>query len=279
VSLAEEETEAGHARPEDRLLELIDERVDPQRAPVLRAFARAYLRRLAADVSEGISAEDLLAEVTGLFEFASARGDEPLAVRAFNPTREDDGYEPLGSVVETNTDDLPFLVDSVTAELEARGLKVSRLLHPIVAVERDGSGATRSVRDPRGAPHRESVMHFDLDRRLEPGQLQELERCVREVLGAVRACVRDFPAMTERLATMPKLARAGARRYSTDEVEEVVDFLAWLQRGEFVFLGARDYDFADGVVRVVPGSGLGILADESRSTFARKGGVPLSELP
>jgi glutamate dehydrogenase len=112
VSLAEE-TEAGSS-PARRLLELIDERVPADRAPAVRAFADAYLRRLTADAFEGISAEDLLAEVVSLFEFASARGDETVVVRAFNPTRAEHGYEPLGSVVETNSDDYPFLVDSAS---------------------------------------------------------------------------------------------------------------------------------------------------------------------
>jgi glutamate dehydrogenase len=276
VSLAEERS-AG--RPEDRLLALIDEEVEPDRAQAVRSFARAYLRRLASDGSDGISPDALLAEVLGLFEFACSRDGEALAVRAFNPTREQHGYEPLGSVLETNTDDLPFLVDSVSGELEARGLRVSRLLHPIVATERDGSGRIRSVRDPRGAPHRESVMHFDLDRRLGEEELAELEQAVRAVLTAVRAVVRDFPAMLERVAGMSRLARAGSVRYEPDEVEEVVDFLAWLQRGEFVFLGAREYDFTQDTISLVPGTGLGIMADETRSTFAREGGVSFSELP
>jgi len=275
VSLAEERG----ARPEDELLALIDEEVAPEKAQAVRAFARAYLRRLASDGSEGISADALLAEVLGLFEFACARNGEALAVRAFNPTREQHGYEPIGSVLETNTDDLPFLVDSVSGELKARGLQVSRLLHPIMATERDGSGRIRTVRDPRGAAHRESIMHFDLDRRLSEEELAELEQAVCGVLGAVRSVVRDFPAMLERVAGMSRLARAGAVRYEADEVEEVVDFLAWLQRGEFVFLGAREYDFTEQSISLVAGSGLGILADEARSAFGREGGVSYEELP
>jgi hypothetical protein len=51
VSLAEE-TEAGS--PAGRLLELIDARVGPDRAPAARAFASAYLRRLSGDATEGI---------------------------------------------------------------------------------------------------------------------------------------------------------------------------------------------------------------------------------
>ena len=71
----------------------------------MRAFAQAYLRRLSGDASEGIPPEQLLAEVVGAFEFASARGGEPVAVARSTPTLTEHGYEPLGSVVETNTDD------------------------------------------------------------------------------------------------------------------------------------------------------------------------------
>jgi glutamate dehydrogenase len=273
MSLAEE-TEAGPS-PAARLLELIDETQPGDKT--LPAFAQAYLRRLSGDATEGISAEDLLAEVRNVFEFASSRGEEPVAVRAFNPTRTQHGYEPLGSVVETNTDDWPFLVDSVSGELEHRGLEISRLLHPVVGVERDEQGRIASVGRAREAPHRESIMHFDLGRRLDDAELADVERCVRSVLLAVRGVVADFPAMTERVDDMVTVARAGTARYPRDEVHEVADFLEWLLQGNFVLLGAREYDFSDGTIRVVPGSGLGILRDESTSAFARP--VRLSELP
>ncbi len=273
MSLAEE-TEAGPS-PAARLLELIDETL-PGEGP-LRAFAQAYLRRLSGDGTQGISAEDLLAEVRGAFEFASARGDEPVAVRAFNPTRAEHGYEPLGSVVETNTDDWPFLVDSVSGELEHRGLEIARLLHPVIGVERDPDGRIISVGRAREAPHRESIMHFDLGRRLDEDELADVERCVRTVLLAVRGVVADFPAMTERVDDMVTVARAGTTRYPRDEAHEVADFLEWLLQGNFVLLGAREYDFSDGAIRVVPGSGLGILRDEDKSAFAKP--VPLRELP
>ena len=276
MSLAAE-TGASSERPEDRLPGLIAERAHAGSADAVRAFARAYLRRLASDASDGISDDDLAAEVIGAFAFASAREGGAVAVRAFNPTREADGYEPLGSVLETNTDDWPFLVDSVTAEIESRGLNVVRLRHPVVGIERAASGRITAVRHPRDSPRRESIMHFDLDRRLGDGQLADLESAVREVLRAVRATVADFPKMTSRVGDMAALARAGADRYPPDEVREVTDFLGWLLRGNFVLLGAREYDFAGDVIRVVPGSGLGILADEENSAYA--GGLPLADLP
>ena len=75
-------------------------------------------------------------------------------MRAFNPTLAEHGYETPGSVVETNTEDWPFLVDSVSAALRSHGLGIQRVLHPIVGVERDRTGRSRrscTRARPRGA--------------------------------------------------------------------------------------------------------------------------------
>ncbi len=275
MSLAEE-TEAGSGQSHEQLLALVEQRAPAGEGPAVRAFAEAYVRRLAADGTDGISPADLAAEVLGVYSFSSARGRAPVAVRAFNPTRERDGYEPLGSVLETNTDDWPFLVDSVSAALEARNERVARLVHPIFGVTRE-DGRIVGVGHARNAIHRESVMHFDLARRLDDAQLAELEQAVRAVLTAVRGVVSDFGAMTQRVESMIGLARNGSTRYDSDEVREAVDFLAWLLRGNFILLGARDYELKDDTYRVIPGSGLGILADEDHSAYSKP--VKLSSLP
>src|SRR6476659_388273 len=247
------------------LLDLIGERTEAERAPAVRAFAKAFLRRLAADGSVGeLPPEALLREIIGAFDFASARGAEPIAVRAFTPTLEEHGYQAAGSVVETNTEDWPFLVDSVSAALRGRGIGIHRVLHPIVGVERDADGG------------RESVMHFDLDRRLTPEQLTGLEEELRNVLSDVRATVKDFPAMADRARRMVQLAGAGAARYSDEEVDETVAFLEWLLRDNFIFLGYREYRFRDDAISVVLDSGLGILSDASGSTYAKP--VPVDSL-
>jgi len=89
------------------------------------------------------------------------------------------------------------------------------------------------------------------------------------VLLAVRSTVTDFGAMTQRVESMIGLARKASTRYDSDEVREAVDFLAWLLRGNFVLLGAREYEIRDGAARLRPGSGLGILADEDQSAFSK----------
>ena len=249
--------------------QLVQERLPPDRVETVQAFAHAYLRRLAtAADGDGPDAEALYNEVLGAFALAASRDGAPMAVRAFNPTLAEHGYEPGGSVVETNTEDLPFLVDSVSAELGARGLGIVRVLHPIVGTERSADGAIVRILHPSGAPATESVMHFELDRRLAPEDLADLEDAVRRVLADVRRVVRDFPQLRERVESVVEVAREGTARYEEDEVAEVVSFLEWLARENFIFLGARDYELVDGALRVVPGSGLGLLDDEARSAYA-----------
>jgi glutamate dehydrogenase len=255
---------------------LIDER-RPQDATAMKAFAAAYLRRLSADAAEDSSTVELFAEVAGVFDFAAARGEHPIAVRAFNPTASEHGYEHPGSVLETAAEDLPFLVDSVREEIIAEGLTVTRALHPVIGLERADDGRVTAVVHPRESTSRESIMHFDLDRRLDQAALDTLAGEVRSVLGDVRRAVLDFPALTDRGRRMVQLAGAGAARYADDEVDETVAFLEWLLADHFIMLGYREYKIADDTISVVPGSGLGILADEASSAFARP--RALSELP
>src|SRR3954464_12570334 len=137
----------------DRVVELAGD------APV-QAFARAYLRRPAAAHArdEEADPEALLAEVDGAYGLAANRAG-PVAVRAFTPSRAEHGYDTGGSVVETNTPDLPFLVDSGTAEIAAHGTAVRRPPPPIGGIERDERHRIERVVHPREAAARESIMH------------------------------------------------------------------------------------------------------------------------
>ena len=77
-------------------------------------------------------------------------------------------------MLETNTDDWPFLVDSVSAALQARGEMVARMVHPIMGVARE-DGKITAVSHARNAVHRESFMHFDLGRRLTDRELERAD--------------------------------------------------------------------------------------------------------
>ncbi|HEV8563479.1 MAG TPA: NAD-glutamate dehydrogenase [Actinomycetota bacterium] len=254
------------------LLNRIAERIPPERQDVVAAFAKAYTRRLTAEELADVDLDQLYGQVASAFAFTDSRGLHPLAVRVFNPDPEKDGYETQGTVIESNTDDSPFLVDSVSEELAARNLQTLRLLHPVIGTARDEEGRLERVMSARDASHRESVMHFEVDRRLSEAERADLEARVIRILQDVRLVVRDFEPMQQRVRHMIELARAAAVRYDTAEVGEAVDFLEWLLQLNFVLLGYREYQLMDTpegrAIAAVPNSGLGILSDTKRSTFA-----------
>jgi glutamate dehydrogenase len=264
---------AGRDRLLRELLEQVADRLPADRADVVGRFAKLYVRRLPADAAEALTAEELFGQVMGAFELADARGTDPIAVRAFNATLAGDGYASVGSIVETNTPDSPFLVDSISEELDARGLTIRLLLHPVLGIERDEAGRIVDVTAAKEAASVESVMHFEVDRHLAGAELADLEGAVRGVLADVRAAVEDFREMRQAVDRMTTAARAGTSRYEEDEVDETVAFLTWLLDDNYVFLGYREYAIEgegdERAIAVVPGSGLGILRGEDVSSFAR----------
>jgi glutamate dehydrogenase len=256
------------------LLHTIDAQVDPERREAVAAFAKAFLRRLAPEEIVESGPQGLFGLVRSAFAFADSRGTQPSIVRVFDPDEGTDGYATVGTVVQTSTDDSPFLVDSVHEELLTSGLGIRRLLHPVIGTIRDEHGRIERVMSGRDASHRESLMHFELDRRLTPAEATALGERVAAILHDVRLVVRDFEPMQERVRHMIELARAGAVRYQPQEVGEAIDFLEWLAQLNFVLLGYREYELVDidgqerSGIRAVAGSGLGILSDVQRSAFA-----------
>ena len=55
----------------------------------------------------------------------------------FNPTVAEHGWQSTHTVVEIVNDDMPFLVDSVSMEINRHGLGLHLIVHPIVSVIRD----------------------------------------------------------------------------------------------------------------------------------------------
>ncbi len=268
---------AGPARdqPLHDLERLIEERAEGERRDQLLTLARALLRRSPEARLQTIGPERLYEAVCDLLAFVAQRR-EPLAVRVVDA--------PTGtSALQVNLPDAPFIVETVREAVAVQGHSVILLLHPVLGVERDSDGRLVRFGDPRTSPARESVMNFALDALLDPEQAAALTEVTRLALSDLQLSVADHSAMIETAHRATDAARAAATRYSEDEVDEAVSFLEWLTDGHFIFLGVRDYAILEGEgeegqsIVAVPGSGLGILRDDTRTTFQSP--VPLADLP
>ena len=142
------------------LEELIASRETPPRSEHLICFARVLLGRTLHERLRTFDPEELYRQTSGLYDFADARGLQPIAVRMVESP-------PAGSALEVNLPDAPFLVDTVRAAVQGAGHSVRLLLHPIVGVERDAEGHITRIADARETSGRESVMRLELERHLD----------------------------------------------------------------------------------------------------------------
>jgi glutamate dehydrogenase len=250
------------------------------RSESLEAFARAYTRRMPDDEAPEIDGDQLNAQIRSVFRFLDERRSEAPSIRVYQPTIDLDGYEVPGSVVEIVVDDMPFLIDSVTSRLAARDHTIVRHYHPVIGTTRDGSGALVEVGPGRDADHRESVQHYELARVLTSQESAALEGELRSTLDEVAAVVQGFEPMRFAVRRMAHYVYEDGAAFDRADVEEAIAFLEWLLEDNFILLGYREYEIEDdgsGLSIVVnPESGLGILADASRSRFAEP--VPLAAL-
>jgi glutamate dehydrogenase len=256
----------------DRLARAARERVESQTADEAERFVRTYYALVSPDDMLRSRFEDLLEGALSLWSFAEQREPGRPKIRAFNPAPDEDGWTSGHSVLEVINDDMPFLVDSVTAELTRQGRNLHLIIHPVLSVGRDASGK-RTAQAGGSGSLAESYMHIELDQETDEDELEQIRQRIEMVLADVRRAVKDWQPMRRKLDEVLAELDNATLPVSREEVEESKAFLRWLDDENFVFLGYRKYrlyskdgeDFID----AEPGTGLGILRKEPLDSSQR----------
>ncbi len=262
----------------------------------MQDYLQAYYRHVAVEDLASAGPVRIAAVATAQAAFAAHRPQGRALVR-IRPAG-DASLEPAGAVLDIVTDDMPFLVDSVTMELARHGLRTQRVVHPQLRVRRDVTGTLRGVLgllDGSPSAHDEiceSWTHIEIGVLADDAEAAALTGDLQRVLGDVRVAVEDHSRMRARAVQLAEdlamsglaaaagpgaAAPAGPGAAAADGAEapaEIEALLRWLADGHFTFLGYREYDLADGpdgmILRAVPGTGLGILRHDKQasSSFA-----------
>jgi len=245
----------------------------PALKPVLEAVGKdASARDFAAALFERLSPAEIAmhpaahwaALARDALAFAGTRKPGRVSMRVFNPDMRKNGWEVPRSVLQIVNDDMPFLVDSVSIALGEQGIGVHALMHPVIAMSRDKSGKLLGV----GEGTDESVMHIETDR-LDNADAKALEKSIAGVLEDVRAGVRDWPRMREKMEDVAASLLDDPGPVPVPVLEEAREFLSWAADDHFTFLGYREYRVEkhgkEDMLVAVEGSGLGLLRDEDAS--------------
>ncbi len=245
-------------------------------AVMAEAFVRQYYRWVSPEDIADRRELDLYGAALAHFDLARRRAPGTTKVLIYNPEFEVHGWESTHTAVEVVTDDMPFLIDSIGMELNRRGFGVHVIIHPVIQVRRDGDGRLLEVL-PHGAQAdgtvAESVIHAEVARQTDPGELEELKGHLVRVIDEVRAAVTDWPEMRARVLDVVAELGTDPPPLDREEITEARAFLAWLEDHNFTLLGYRDYELSGEAGELslvsVPDSGLGILRQERGDESSR----------
>ncbi|WP_104042339.1 NAD-glutamate dehydrogenase [Arthrobacter sp. ZGTC412] len=242
-------------------------------------FFRDYYQHLAEEDARSYPADMLTARAEAHRNVASVRKPGQASVSIVD--------EEDSSVVFVVTDDMPFLVDSVNAELVRQHAAIRMVVHPLFVATRNresaalvkvnkvpshlgiSSGDTAAmpnlshlIAQGENASHMESWIAVEINRVSDEAKAALLEGLQR-VLNDVRAAVEDWPRMRQKALQIAESLDKVANPAQIAELRQAQDLLHWLDDGNFTFLGYREYDLVnvggEDVLELREDSGLGLL--------------------
>ena len=207
-------------RKEDLLTSVIArlrQKLDRKQADMGETFLRHYYRSVAPVDLINRDSLDLYGAALAHLRFGERRQPGKAKVRVYNPQIEQHGWQSTHTAIEIVTDDMPFLVDSVTMAINRLGMVIHLIIHPVLSVERDGQGMLVGIDAPGKGKNGDgrnddSFMHVEVDRQSDPARLEAIREALENALDDVRAAVDDWKPMLARVdAALEDLDRADDR--------------------------------------------------------------------
>lgn len=210
-----------------------------------------------------------------VYEFAQKK-EKPYKIRVINRAWPHEAGNAGCTVVEVIAVNVPFLIDSVTEELNERGLAIDFIVHPMMEISRK-KNVLDSVSEFNLDSHREqseAFIHIQLVRQVAASTISDLEEALDNILSDVMAATSDWRLMLAEMERIHGELLAAKLRidyddsFTEDEYIEAISLLDYLKDNHFTLLGAREYHFSGtGGTALKEQSGLGILRDDSFVIF------------
>ncbi|PAU81374.1 NAD-glutamate dehydrogenase [Halovibrio salipaludis] len=277
-----EETFSTMAEFQQKLDGALRERLPADQADRISDFAQRYFEHMPFAELVQQRFLDAYGAVLSAWEFVQQGPGQESRVWVFNPDLEKDGWESSHTVMFVLHPNIPFLIDSMRMEVNARELNIHTIHYTILNPERDGKGdlvrLNEAVKKPL-EPGEEALIVMEVDRHSDSAALSALRADVEQVLGEVRIAVSDFPHMRDKATAILDELADPPKTLSSEEVSEARAFLEWLVDDRFTFLGYDEYDFVREnrrtEIRQVPDSELGIL----RTYNERPSSIRMKDMP
>ncbi len=233
-----------HKQAAAKKIKNILDRLPKSQRTSLKTFASTFFARMHPQEVAMVDESHAAYVMQGVTDFIATRKPGRPKIRISSPDPRKAGFVHQRLIVEVLGDDMPFLVDSLTAEIKRQGFIIHETMHPILHVERDSKGKLKRLAEEEGKhTTRESLIVFVLSA-LPDGMMEaQLKGDLLGVLQYIRHAVVDWKPLLAQLDRVVEYVASLEKGVDLAERDEAVDFLTWLGHNNFVFLGYIEYDF------------------------------------
>lgn len=207
----------------------------------LITFARKVFELVPEDEMKQELLDDIAAFIRSLWSFFQQVEPGEPKIKVFNPELEKDGWNYPHTLIFILQRDMPFLVDTITIELNRQGLGIQAVNSTVLYVSRDDTGTLEAAMT-EDATHREALIFFQVDCFSGDEARQQLFAELASVLADVEVVTDDYRPILDTMDGIIEEARENTPGFANDEQKEFVAFLEWLRGGHFTFLGYTRFD-------------------------------------
>ncbi len=263
----------------DQVIAYVDEHYESSDLESFNKFIRIFYSQSPYEELKQREIRDLAGLVQCNWQLLQTREPGEIKISMIDSDLESDGWQTHGLSIAVLCQDAPFLVDTIRLEINKINLPINLIIHVGgMVVERDKQGnlidfdffRRYDTKQSIEAPILFEVQAFP-DEELQISIASRLECVIKDALLAVR----DWQLMRLRMSDAMKKIEVNKEFYQkANDIKESTAFLKWLLEDNFIFLGARDYivegEGSDQCLKLVSGSGLGVLSNEEKSQIVRK---------
>ena len=259
---------------------------DAEQYPCFVEFLQNYMTTFCLEEWLGRELNDLYYACKGFFLFLSQNHKRIGRVRVFNPSLDEDGWLCGRTVVLVTCLDSPFLVDSIRIVLSQSELPIHIIKSTVFNVGRGDKGELNSislsrnnlvqvVKEPGALPltksaqknrskndqsagqgekevfQKEALIYFEVNALALGDARHDVKVAIEQLLVDIHRVVKGYSDIVCRL----NVVRDNVAKHKPKN-QEVIEFLDWLPKKHFTFLGFREYDLVD--------SSAGIISDETQ---------------
>ena len=207
---------------------------------VFESFVDEFYRQNKLADFENYSTEALYNFALSAYDFISNHSKSGFNIRIYNPQKNQEQFESPYTIIEILNNDMPFLVDSTVAFLDKQLIKINNIIHPVLKISRDKQG---KVVDILNGQNFESLIQLHIDKIVNQPEINLLIENITKITETVGLVVADFAKMQDQVKlSIAQIDNAQKIVKNPQELLELKDFLNWILAGNFILLGAKEFD-------------------------------------